>query len=399
MMLRYELKKFITKRLNFILLLLVLFLAVVFSIFAIHSFRFTDIDGNLFTGLRAARRLVGDKNKWKGTLSPEKIYEIVSKRLQIETQYPDKIPNDVYGKELQSYSDIIFTLSEMLNGEKSDYNPNSILQAKPLEIKSIYDIYRKNLVDASKDYGTTPEKEAFMMKQYERITLPFYYEAADSWDTMLLYATTYSLVLIIAISFLTAGIFSEEFNIKADSVFFSCRYGRSKAVKNKILAGLCIATAIYFIGIGILSLICFSVMGISGVFTSYQFYRPYSIYALNLGQMYLIVVISGYAAGLLAASVSMLIASKSKSFGLAVSLPLILFFVSPFIGRVLPFRTFFTLTPDQLTNIVNCARIPYIYQAGKIVFKQIPFIIIFYSVSALLMLPIVYRNYRKLLSK
>lgn len=64
-------------------------------------------------------------------------------------------------------------------------------------------------------------------------------------------------------------------------------------------------------------------------------------------------------------------------------------------GRVLPFSEFFELTPDQLLNVYNVARVPYIYQVGHLVFRQIPFITILYSVISLIMLPIVYYNYRR----
>ena len=167
----------------------------------------------------------------------------------------------------------------------------------------------------------------------------------------------------------------------------------------KIRAGLIIATVVYGIGIGLLSIISFSVMGISGASTAYQFSQPYAIYSVTFGQMYGILVLSGYIASLLAASVSMLIASKTKTMSIAIVAPAILFYVSPFVGRALPFRTFFSLTPDQLMNIVNCARIPYIYQVGTIVFRQIPFIIVFYAVISVAFLPLVYRNYHKLLLK
>ena len=38
--------------------------------------------------------------------------------------------------------------------------------------------------------------------------------------------------------FICAGIFADDFQTKADAVFFSTKYGRTKAVKTKILAGI-----------------------------------------------------------------------------------------------------------------------------------------------------------------
>ena len=387
MMLKYELKKVLNKRMNRVLLAAAMLLMVVFSIFAIGSFqaRTEGTGGEIVTSLTAARIMVADKNRWQGELTPEVIAKSVESR---------------QAGDWQSTSDIIDLTSRMLVGEFSDLDDyEAILYANPAQIASIYDTYRDNLRAMSEDYGDTPEKQAFLMEQYENIDTPFTYEAHDSWDTMLMYATTCGLILIIVISFITAGIFAEEFQYKADAVFFSTRYGRSKAVHAKIRAGLIIATVVYGIGIGLLSIISFSVMGISGASTAYQFSQPYAIYSVTFGQMYAILVLGGYVASLLAASVSMLIASKTKTMSIAIIVPAFLFYVSPFLGRALPFRTFFSLTPDQLTNIINCARIPYIYQVGSLVFRQIPFIIVFYAVISVAFLPLVYRNYHKLLLK
>lgn len=385
MMLKYEIKKVLNKRINRALLAAALLLMVVFSIFAIGSFRAVDANGESRTGLSAARIIVADKNRWQGELTPEVIEKSVE-----SNQTGD----------YQSTSDIIDSASRMLVGEFSDLDDyEAILSADSEQIASIYDIYRDNLRVMSEEYGDTPEKQAFLMEQYEKIDTPFTYGAYDSWDTMLMYATTCSLILIIVISFITAGIFAEEFQYKADSVFFSTQYGRSKAVHTKICTGLIMATLVFGIGMGVLFALCFGVMGVSGASIAYQFYQPYSVYSVTFAQMYGILVLGGYIASMLAASVSMLIASKTKTMSIAIIVPAILFYVSPFVGRALPFRTFFSLTPDQLTNIVNCARIPYIYQVGSIVFRQIPFIIVFYAVISVAFLPLVYRNYHKLLLK
>ena len=246
MMLKYELKKVLNKRMNRVLLAA-----------AMLSFRAVDANGESRTGLSAARIIVADKNRWQGELTPEVIAKSVESR---------------QAGDWQSTSDIIYSTSRMLVGEFSDLDDyEAILSADSAQIASIYDTYHDNLRVMSEEYGDTPEKQAFLMEQYDKIDTPFTYEAYDSWDTMLMYATTCGLILIIVISFITAGVFAEEFQYKADAVFFSTRYGRSKAVHAKIRAGLIIATVVYGIGIGLLSIISFSVMGISGASTAYQF--------------------------------------------------------------------------------------------------------------------------------
>ena len=77
MMLRYEMKKVFNKRINRILLTAAMLLMVIFSIFAIGSFRAVDANGETHTGLSAARLMIADKNRWQGELTPEVITNTV----------------------------------------------------------------------------------------------------------------------------------------------------------------------------------------------------------------------------------------------------------------------------------------------------------------------------------
>ena len=43
---------------------------------------------------------------------------------------------------------------------------------------------------------------------------------------------------------------------------------------------------------------------------------------------------------------------------------------------------------------MNSVRIPYIYQIGNIVFKQIPFIFVFYTCVSISLLPLIYIKYK-----
>ena len=60
---------------------------------------------------------------------------------------------------------------------------------------------------------------------------------------------------------------------------------------------------IYCMGIILLSVICFGIMGTSGMNTPYQMYQAYSIYVMSYGQYYLLTVVCGFIASMLAASV------------------------------------------------------------------------------------------------
>lgn len=395
MILKYELKKVFSKRLNRIVLLAALLAALALSIFAVGSVRYVDEEGTGHTGFTAARYLAADRNQWAGELTGEKIAWVVSSRQKIHGKYPDDVPNEEYGKTIQAYSDIENFVIEVLTPD-TDWDQSVLYQLEDGQAAGLYSIYDQNLQEMAKEYGETPEQQKFLAEQYEKTELPLTYEAKDSWDTMVMYVETYGIILAIVIGFLAAGIFAEEFRCKADAVFFSAKYGRTKAAKSKVLAGLLMTTIVYWAGMGILSLVSLGIMGISGFSTPYQLYQPYSIYDMSFGQYYLIAVLCGYIASLLAASVTMLIAAKMQSASVAVCVPFFLFCVMPFIGRALSaFLTFFKLTPDMLVNVIECAKNPNIFQIGKWVFRQIPCIMLLYFVISVVLLPFVYRSYHR----
>ena len=111
-----------------------------------------------------------------------------------------------------------------------------------------YSIYQKNMKQMEEEYGKTPEQRTYLEKQYSKVKMPVTYEAFTPWDTMIMYAETYAIILAIIVGFICAGIFADDFQTKADAVFLAAKYGRTKAVKTKILAGLVTTTVLYWSG-------------------------------------------------------------------------------------------------------------------------------------------------------
>ncbi len=393
MILKYELKKIFSKKINKIVLIAAMVLAVVFSGFAITSVRYSDRDGVVHTGVTAARKLAADKNKWKGKLTEEKLAEVVKSRQEYNKKYGEAIPDEEYGETIQSYNDICAFLISVLTPD-SEYDGNVLYQLTEEQTEDIYVVYQDHIRKMVEEYGETKEQQKFLKKQYAKIQIPPVYKSADSWGTMVLYAETYGIILAVICGFLAAGIFAEEFHNHADAVFFAAKYGRTKAAKSKVIAGLLVTTIVYWVGMGLLSLISFGVMGVSGFGTPYQLEQPYSIYPMTYGQYYLLAVVCGYIASLLAASVTMLTAAKMRTASVAVCIPFFLFCVMPFIGRMFAsYFVFFRLTPDLLLNVMGCVKDLKLFQVGGIVFRQVPVLMLLYAVISVLLLPFVYKSY------
>lgn len=211
-----------------------------------------------------------------------------------------------------------------------------------------------------------------------------------------MYIQTYVIILAVVIGFMAAGIFDEEFRNHAELVFFAAKYGRSKAIRNKIAAGIITATAVYWTGVGIMTLISFGIMGTSGFHMPYQFEDPDSVYAMTQGQRYLLIVVCGYIASLLSASVTMLVTAKMRTAKVAVCIPFFMFCVMLFIARSLSDVTRVVYyTTDVLTNVLQAVKVPTLFQIGDFVILQIPFVMVLYSAVSIILLPFIYRSYSR----
>lgn len=395
LMLKYELKKIFSKRINQVLLAAVLVVTIIYSGMAIGSMSYTDEEGQDHTGIEAGRLLAADKNQWKGDLTPETISQVIKEYKELSAKYPDGIPDTEYGKSVQSYYDIYDFVIGIMTPD-SEWNESVVYQLSDEQLQDIYTIYQDNMKKMAEEYGTTPEKRSYLESIYEKIEIPLTFEAKDSWDTMTMYAQTYVLLMAVIIGFLVAGIFSGEFRPGTEDVFLAAKYGRSKAIKNKIIAGILVSTVVYWIGVGILSFISFAVMGTSGFFTPYQIDDPYSIYVMTYGEYYLLILVGGYIATMFCAALTMLVTVKMHTPNLAVCIPFFLLCMMPFIARVLPtFDAFFNLLPTVLTNIFNAVRTPILFQIGPFVFRQISFLMFLYIVLFIVLLPFIYRSYSR----
>lgn len=395
MMMKYELKKFFHKKINKIILIVMVFLAIVISYLAVGSMHYRDAEGKLYTGITAGRKLAADRNKWKGKLTVEKLKEVVEDRQTLEQMYPEGIPDTEYGKTVQSYDDI-FSFGIYGFIPDSGYDQNVLYHLSDEQLGNFYSTYEANIQKMVKTYGKNSKQRDFLKRKYEEIEMPLDYVAKDSWDTMAMYAQTYGIILAVVIGFLAAGIFADEFRTKAETVFFSTKYGRTKATRNKLLTGIVMTTVVYWVGMGILSIISLGIMGTSGFLTPYQIDQPYSIYIMTYGEYYFLILVCGYIASLFSASITMLVTVKMHSANLAICIPFFLYCMMPFIGRAVPaFETVFNIMPSVFMNIIEYVKVPIIFQIGPIVVRQIPFAMAIYGILAIILLPLVYKYFSK----
>ncbi len=389
-MLKLELKRIFSKKINVVAIGLAFVLAIIFSGFAVTSNRYVDEKGNVDTGIMATRKLTDNKSSWKGSLTEEKLEKVIAQYQEAMTQSIEE-QDATYGTSMQPTDDIRNFMVSVLTPD-ADYDESILNQLSNQDIKNFYMTYQENMQKMAGTYGKTDLQIAYLEKKYRQISLPVQYEAYGSWDTMIMYAETYAIILAIILGFICAGIFADDFMIKADAVFYASKYGRTKAAKTKIAAGMFTTTIVYWLGMALLSVLCFAIMGTSGMQTPYQLSQAYSIYMMTYGQYYLLTVVCGYIASMLAAALAMLVAAKMHTISLAVCIPFFLYCLLPFIGRALSgYTEVFRLIPTILVNMEANVKIPLIYQIGNHVFSQVPLVMVIYSIVTFVLLPCTYK--------
>lgn len=231
-MIRYELKKIMSKRMNRLLMLILLALTFVFSYFAMVSSFYVDERGIEQTGIGSVRKLNQDKSRWQGGLTPEIVDRIVRQRQEMEKIYAGNIPNDIYGKELQGYYDIIIMVNGILRADK-EFESSAILRMPVEDAKKIYQIREQNIQKIISIYAKSEAQKEFLNKIYQEVKTPFYYEPYESWDILARYTNTLGLIMILLLTIPVSAIFTDEFQTGAEAIFsLGCLYGNADGSKD-----------------------------------------------------------------------------------------------------------------------------------------------------------------------
>ncbi len=235
------------------------------------------------------------------------------------------------------------------------------------------------------------------LAQYEKLQTPYYYEYADGWKALLEYAPTMIMLLVLFMGFLAAGIFSDEIQLKADSIFFSSRFGRNKAVSAKIAAGFLTVTSIYWIVMLLYSGIVLVVLGAGGANCAIQNALEgwKSFYNVTYLQDYLLTVLGGYTGNLFILFLSMFVSAKTHSKAFAVTIPFILLFLPSFLNGISVLSKVLGLLPDQLLQICTVMRTFNLYQIGTKVTGSVPILLTMYFLLFCVLPPVCYQVYRR----
>ena len=381
-MLRYEIKKVFSKSKNRIAVIVLFVILVITSILTINKVEFVDENGNSSVGISASRDLREAKNQWAGYLTTDTLSKALEENKTINSSkeaLSDDITeqNKAYAKK-QGIAGIMDHISDD-------------------EVGTIYErriSTLKNWLESGGETFSQAEKD-FMIQKYEELKTPFYYEYIDGWSALLQNISTFILMLALVIGFLVSGIFSDEFQSKADSIFFSARFGRSKGISAKVGAGFCITTGFYLMFVFLYTFIVLFVLGADGANCPIQLDLWRSVYNITFLQAYLFIVVGGYIGTVFASTLAMIVSALTRSTPTAIIVPFIVLCAFPFLSRIITLPGLCSFFPDQLLEVYLDIKEAGLITLGNKVTTIATVIVPVYAVTCLVFQPILYRVYKK----
>ena len=281
--------------------------------------------------------------------------------------------------------------------EFRDYNPYAANSVSADEVGTVYErrlSTLKNWMNSGEE-TFTEEEQRFLIQQYEKLKTPFYYEYADGWAALLQNISTFILILALIIGFFVSGIFSDEFQTKADSIFFSAKLGRNKGVLSKMGAGMMIVSVFYIVFVVLYTAIVLFALGADGANCPIQLDLWRSVYNVTFLQAYLFIVLGGYVGTLFVSLLAMLVSSVTRSTTTAIIVPFIILCAFPFLSRIITLPQLCLFFPDQLLEVYVDMKASGLVNLGGKVTTVAAFIIPLYTVICLILQPILYRSYSK----
>lgn len=406
-MIRYEMKKVFAKKGNRIALVLLFGAMLLMLYFLIGDTYWVNEKGELEYGFGSIAMAREAKREWAGWLTEKQLARMIEENSRIkaspEWQSEDVREQDIAYSRMQGFNDVRYLIASSFGGFQDwDYTlmdrltPEDAAQFYPNRIRNLQEWLADEQGGAN---GFTDREKQFLLNQYENLDTPFYYGYHDGWDNLFQWAPGMAMLTAIALGFLCAGIFADEFRLKAGAVFFSSCHGRKKAIAAKTAAGFLTATIVYWTSMLSYTALVLVIFGAEGGNCLIQSDMGgwKSFYNITFAQEYLLFLLCGWLGCLFMSALVMLASAAARSSLLAVTIPLALIFLPTFLGGLdTPLlRRILGLLPDQLLQISNIIHYFNLYELGGRVLGEIPMLMILYLPLTLLLIPVIYRSYKR----
>ena len=244
----------------------------------------------------------------------------------------------------------------------------------------------------------TDEEKQYITDRYCFLQVPFEVGYQEGWVQVSKHAPSLMKFCIILLSFLLAGIFSDEFTWKTDSVYYNTYHGRTKSVAMKLLLGFLIITLVYWLCMGSFSMVVLSTLGSDGAEHFIQSCsETWNIrYSMTFRQYYWLILGAGYLGFLFYGFLIMWISAKTRSSVFAVLIPPLILLLPMFLHEIYSYfmRKVIGLLPHWLMDIGQALRYQYLYKVGGQITCLVPIILILYFCLTMVLICLCYWEYR-----
>lgn len=361
--------------------------------------------GNQETGPAAVKKMRAARAEWTGWLDQDMLTRAVQENARINAT-PEAQSNDSHQKDIAfGWKQGFDPIRELINRSYSPafryYDYYTADGISDIDEHTFYSnrvkLVRQWLNDKS-DVGESTfnqQEKEYIISQYEALQTPFYLEYHDGWYQLLEKAQLILILGTLILSFALSGIFASEFKWKSDAIYYSTAYGRTKGTSAKIKAGLLLITFLYWAGTLVYSLFTLAYLGFGGGNCVIQVRLWKSLYNITFLQAWVLTVFCGYIGNLFLGTLTMLISAKTRSAVAAITVPFVVIFVPLILqGMMDSLSTLVSFLPATLLEFYqHLSTFDLVTIFGK-VFRVPDLCIPLYSLLTLILIPILYREYR-----
>ena len=358
------------------------------------------------TGISAIHKMRSAQNEWEGYLDQETLTRVIQENARINATPEGQSKNAQQSDIAFGWKQGFIPIRELINRSyASGFRSYDYYRTDGISVIKEETFYanRINLLkdwlydktDVAYDLYSEAEKQ-YIISQYEELEAPFYFDYHDGWYQLLENAGFIPSLGVLILGFLLAGIFSNEFKWKADSVYFSTLLGRNKAISAKIKAGLILVTVLYWAAMLIYSLFTLCYFGFEGAGCVIQLRVWKSLYNITMWQAWILALVCGYIGNLFLATLTMFISAKTKSSVIAVTTPFVIMFIPSFLQGMADWL-------DVVVNMMPVTLLEFYQHLGTFnlitifgeVYRTIDLCIPLYMTLTVLLVPVIYHNYRR----
>lgn len=406
-MTRFELKKVLGSIGGRIALVLLAAAVCLGCWMCISEVEWVNERGDPETGLEAISKLRNAQKQWAGILDTEKLEKIIRENQRIcatpEAQSKDYEQNDIAYGWKQGIRPVLNMMNYAYSKDFQEFDWYCNESVTVDQAKDFYSnrtrLMKQWLLDktGSAQYLFNENEQNYLIEQYETLETPFYVDYTEGWTQLLYNSPFVIMAAALILGFLSSGIFAGEYRWKADSVYFSARHGRDRAVWAKIKAGFVMVTGLYWASVLIYSLVGLGILGFDGWNCPLQIDLWKSFYRMELWQAWVLMAVGGYIGNLFFAFFTMWVSAKTRSVVFASTVPFLLAFVPNFLDNLNndTISKLLGLSPDQLLQIYQALRYFHVYDLGIGVFNAMELLLPLYGLLIVVLVPVMYCRFRK----